>query len=62
VQKTLAGWQRDPDLAGVRSDAALDKLPQAEQEAWRLLWADVGKTLAKVQVQVSPGKQTPKKP
>jgi hypothetical protein len=35
-----------PDFAGVRS-AALAKLPEAELQAWRQLWADVAETLAR---------------
>jgi serine/threonine-protein kinase len=40
VQQTLRHWQQDPDLAGVRGDA-LARLPAAERDAWRKLWADV---------------------
>ncbi len=31
----------DPDLAGVRDQAALAKLPETERTAWRSLWTDV---------------------
>jgi serine/threonine-protein kinase len=41
VQLMLAHWQRDPDLASVRDPAALEKLPQAERDAWKKLWADI---------------------
>ncbi len=34
-------WLREPDLAGVRDAEALARLPEAEQPAWRQLWADV---------------------
>ncbi|GIW86639.1 MAG: hypothetical protein KatS3mg108_0963 [Isosphaeraceae bacterium] len=40
VVKTLAHWQRDPDLASVRG-AAIDGLPESEREAWRALWEEV---------------------
>jgi GGDEF domain-containing protein len=40
--KTLAHWQGDPDLAGVRDDAALERLPEEVRQAWRELWAEVG--------------------
>jgi tetratricopeptide (TPR) repeat protein/tRNA A-37 threonylcarbamoyl transferase component Bud32 len=40
VPQTLRHWQQDPDLAGVRGDA-LARLPAAERDAWRKLWADV---------------------
>jgi serine/threonine protein kinase/Flp pilus assembly protein TadD len=47
VQETLRHWQQDTDFAGVRGDL-LGKLPEAERQAWRKLWADVEKTLIKV--------------
>jgi hypothetical protein len=43
----LARWQQDRHLASVRGEAALAKLPAADQPGWRQLWADVEKTLAK---------------
>jgi Flp pilus assembly protein TadD len=46
VQKTLRHWQKDPDLASVRDQAALAKLPEAERQAWQKLWADVAAVLA----------------
>jgi serine/threonine-protein kinase len=42
----LTHWQRDPDLAGLRDEAALAKLPAAEREACRQLWAAVQQLLA----------------
>jgi serine/threonine protein kinase/Flp pilus assembly protein TadD len=45
VQKTLQQWQRDADLAALREDAALAKLPESEQMAWQQFWADVAATL-----------------
>jgi serine/threonine-protein kinase len=47
VAKALQGWQRDPDLAGLRDPAPLKRLPEAEQQACRKLWADVEALLAK---------------
>jgi serine/threonine-protein kinase len=41
VREALARWQKDPALAGLRDDAALARLPEAERAAWRALWADV---------------------
>jgi hypothetical protein len=40
-------WLVDPDLAGVRDpgEPGLAKLPDAEQEPWRKLWADVVEAL-----------------
>jgi hypothetical protein len=47
VQRTLKHWQKDSDLAGVRDQAALANLPEAERQAWQKLWADVGDILKK---------------
>jgi len=49
VRQTLQHWQKDPDLAGLRDQAALDKLPAAERDAWQRLWADVGALLQRAQ-------------
>ena len=49
IQQRLAHWQRDPDLAGLREKAALDKLPAAERDAWQRLWADVDALLQRAQ-------------
>jgi serine/threonine-protein kinase len=46
IAKTLKHWQQDADLAGVRDQAALAKLPAAEREAWKSLWAKVDGLLA----------------
>jgi serine/threonine-protein kinase len=46
VVKTLEHWQQDADLAGIRDDAELAKLPEADRAAFRKLWADVGALLA----------------
>jgi tetratricopeptide (TPR) repeat protein/tRNA A-37 threonylcarbamoyl transferase component Bud32 len=47
VRKALLYWQQDADLAAVRDPAALGKLPEAEQVAWRNLWAQVDALLAR---------------
>ncbi len=44
----LAHWKQDPDLAGVRDEKELAKLPEAERKDWQALWADVDSLLAKV--------------
>jgi serine/threonine-protein kinase len=49
VAQTLQHWQKDADLAGLRDKAALDKLPAAERDAWRRLWADVGALIQRAQ-------------
>src|SRR5262249_4540276 len=41
VQAALMRWQRDPDLAGVRDEAALANLPEAERCQWQQLWEEV---------------------
>jgi serine/threonine-protein kinase len=46
LRQTLARWQDDADLAGVRGEPALARLPAAEREGWRRLWADVTDLLA----------------
>jgi hypothetical protein len=43
VLKTLQHWRTDPDLLGVRDEAALARLQEEEQSGWRKLWADVAK-------------------
>jgi serine/threonine-protein kinase len=43
--KRLRYWQHDPALAGLRDEKALAKLPEAEQQACRQLWADVAALL-----------------
>jgi serine/threonine-protein kinase len=48
VQDRLRHWQQDSDLAGLRDDAGLAKLPAAEQEACRKLWADVQALLKQI--------------
>ena len=42
-----AAWQRDPFFASVHESAALAKLPAAEREQWRRLWADVAAQVAR---------------
>ncbi len=40
-RKRIDWWRKDPDLGSVRTPEALAKLPEAERERWRKLWADV---------------------
>ncbi len=47
VQQALRRWQRSPDLAGLREEGALAKLPEGEQAACCKLWAEVGAVLAR---------------
>ena len=48
VVETLRHWQDDRDLAGLRDEPALKRLPQEEQKAYRALWAEVDGLLKKV--------------
>src|SRR5262249_56982536 len=41
AQQLLRHWQHDPALAGLRDADSLAKLPEAQREAWRRLWADL---------------------
>jgi tetratricopeptide (TPR) repeat protein len=45
--KTLDHWKKDTDLAGIRDEVALSNLPEGEREAFRSLWAEVDRLLAK---------------
>jgi serine/threonine-protein kinase len=47
VLKRLTHWRSDPDLAGVREPAALEKLPAAERKAWLALWHRIAAVLAR---------------
>jgi serine/threonine protein kinase/tetratricopeptide (TPR) repeat protein len=39
VRKQMHHWLTDPDFAGLRGTEALGRLPVAEGQAWRQLWA-----------------------
>jgi hypothetical protein len=45
ARQTLRHWRNDPDLAGVRDEVGLAKLPEDERSAWKALWAEVEATL-----------------
>jgi eukaryotic-like serine/threonine-protein kinase len=47
VALTLQHWKSDADLAGIRDEKELAKLPEAECAAFRQLWADVDRLLAR---------------
>jgi serine/threonine-protein kinase len=47
VSQTLQHWKADPDLAGIRDEPALAKLPADEPKACRALWAEVDALLKK---------------
>ena len=44
VAQTLQHWKDDTDLAGIRDNVAVAKLPEAERTAWQALWARGGCT------------------
>jgi hypothetical protein len=52
--QTLQRWKADPDLAGIREEPALARLPADEQKACRALWSAVDALLAKARDQPSP--------
>ncbi|MGC8639779.1 MAG: tetratricopeptide repeat protein, partial [Isosphaeraceae bacterium] len=64
VAQTLQHWKGDPDLARVRDEAALVRLPQAERKAWQAFWADVALLLRRAQGDNAPPQAslTPKLP
>jgi eukaryotic-like serine/threonine-protein kinase len=45
VRSLLAHWQEDSDLAAVRDEDALARLPAEERERWQRLWRDVADLL-----------------
>jgi tetratricopeptide (TPR) repeat protein len=47
ARQQLEDWQQDADLAGVRDQESLAKLPDAERDAWTKLWDDVAAVLKK---------------
>jgi serine/threonine-protein kinase len=49
VQKALARWREDPDLAGLRAADALENLPPAEREECRALWQEVADLLRRAE-------------
>ncbi|HWE37391.1 MAG TPA: tetratricopeptide repeat protein [Isosphaeraceae bacterium] len=47
VRQVLRHWQDDADLAGIRDDADLATLPEADRAACKRLWDDVAALLAR---------------
>jgi eukaryotic-like serine/threonine-protein kinase len=47
VATVVRSWQRDEDLAGVRDQPALSRLPSDEQKDWRELWDKVAALAAR---------------
>jgi hypothetical protein len=55
IGPTLRHWKQDADLAGLRDEAELAKLPPAEREACRNLWVEVDQLLKEVADPADPG-------
>jgi tetratricopeptide (TPR) repeat protein len=49
IVKTLSHWKQDSELAGIRDQEALAKLPADERAAFARLWADVAALLKKAE-------------
>jgi tetratricopeptide (TPR) repeat protein len=49
VLKTLRDWRVNLDLAGLRDEDALAKLPLEQSEACRALWAEVDRLIARAE-------------
>jgi eukaryotic-like serine/threonine-protein kinase len=47
IVQTLQHWREDADLAGIRDEGGLAKLPDGEREGFRALWVEVDRLLAK---------------
>ena len=47
--KTLEHWKADRDLAGVRDEKELAKLPEGERKEWQAFWSEVATLLAKAE-------------
>jgi hypothetical protein len=45
AEQALRYWQFDADLAGIRDEGSLGKLPQSERDAWLALWTEVATLL-----------------
>jgi hypothetical protein len=48
VSDSISHWKTDTDLALIRDEKSLSKLPEAERQEWRALWADVNQLITKV--------------
>lgn len=49
VLRSLRHWQKDSDLAGLRDEAELAKLPAHERAACKQLWSDVAALIKKAE-------------
>jgi hypothetical protein len=56
ISQTLKHWQVDTDLAGIREEKELAKLPEDERKDWQSLWAGVAALLEKARTAAGPAK------
>jgi serine/threonine-protein kinase len=56
AREQMRWWQQEPDLATVRDAPALAKLPEAERQAWHLVWAEIERLRQHLVAQVEPAK------
>jgi hypothetical protein len=54
IQRALQHCQADPDLASVRDQDALSRLPDAERKEWLAYWAALEKLLTSLKARSSP--------
>jgi hypothetical protein len=54
IVQTLQHWKADSELAGIRAESELEKLPEGDQTACRALWSEVEALLAKARTGTSP--------
>jgi tetratricopeptide (TPR) repeat protein len=54
IVRTLQHWKGDADLAGIRDETELKKLPEDEQRAFRARWSEVEALLARARTGMSP--------
>jgi serine/threonine-protein kinase len=59
VAQTLQHWKVDPDLAGIRDEAGLSKIPEDERKACRGLWPGVNAVLKRAGRETTESKDTP---
>jgi tetratricopeptide (TPR) repeat protein len=56
VVRTLQDWKEDTDLASLRDESELAKLPEAERNTCRKLWAEVDERLKQISGSAKPDK------
>jgi serine/threonine protein kinase/Flp pilus assembly protein TadD len=57
IAQQMQHWLADTDFASVRSPETLAKLPAAERQAWKQLWADVADTLTRAEGKTIPAEK-----